>query len=305
LALAGHVAAAEPGASPREAGAVRGKANKGAKPGRPVFYSDIRKPVRVRRDLKENFLFLFHPRPKNFFQLAGSANDKLCAEVLKAFNEPFNGGRNYSYADWLSDNSRLVRFTPAKDARDAEPWTGVKKALEYAVLDIDGDGRVEYIYRNTRIIHGMAHQDVMIVDYSLYERPFALDSDRESCLKDGWGNQCYTTAGMIQRIIGLAHLADEWDFTRTKGWYGAMGDRKSRVQIYSRKNRDRMLRNIDLNICYWNLYRMTSGFVMVPVPVQTYINAPPELLVFKPARDKDASRLQCILMPVRWSKHSS
>jgi hypothetical protein len=57
LALAGHVAAAEPGASPREAGAARGKANKGAKPGRPVFYSDIRKPVRVRRDLKENFLF--------------------------------------------------------------------------------------------------------------------------------------------------------------------------------------------------------------------------------------------------------
>jgi hypothetical protein len=267
----------------------------------PVFYSEIRRPVRVKLD-KDFYTGTVNPRPKGFFQLAGAHNKKLCAEVLKAFNEPdprhLDDGDNrkdmhFDFdSDWLSNNSRIVSFTELENSGAIAPWSLVinRKMFECAMLDIDGDDREEYLYRYTTWLGGRITQDVMIMDHTANAPHCRSDLPWEAVSK------------YHHNMMMLPHersLPEEWFVTKSFPIESVVSDKRSREMITSPKDCNEIIRNVEgHNSVFWNFHRMPSGVVMVSVPDRNL--APPELLVFTPARD--AVRLQCILMPVIWRK---
>jgi hypothetical protein len=90
-------------------------------------------------------------------------------------------------------------------------------------------------------------------------------------------------------------FAGEW--RNQSSLFDALSDKRSQAQIYP-VSRHKAVRNVE-EIGYWNFYRVPSGVVMVSIPMNGH-RAPPEFLVSSPTRD--AARLQCIIMPVRWDR---
>jgi hypothetical protein len=109
---------------------------------------------------------------------------------------------------------------------------------------------------------------------------------------------------MLKHIVNMFNLPrdrslpEEWFVTKNIPVASVIGDKRSQEMITSPKDRNKIIRNVGSYAVFWNFHRMPSGVVMVAIPLLN--NAPPELLVFTPARD--AVRLQCIIMPVIWRK---
>jgi hypothetical protein len=265
----------------------------------PVLYSKIRRPVRVKLD-KDFSTGTINPRPKGFFQLAGAHNKKLCAEVLEAFNEPdprlLDGGDDRKdlhfdwTSDWLSNNSRIVPFTEVESSALIAPRSYPnRKMFECAMLDIDGDGREEHLYRQTTRLSSHIIQGVAIMDHTADAPPCRSDTPWEAVSK--------YTASMLNPPV--RNPPEEWFVTKSHPVDSVTSDKRSKEMITSPKDRNKIIRNVgNLYSLFWNFYRTSSGVVMVSIP--EFNNAPPELLVFTPTRD--AVRLQCILMPVIWRK---
>jgi hypothetical protein len=255
--------------------------------------------VRVKLD-KDFSTGTINPRPKGFFQLAGAHNKKLCAEVLEAFNEPdprlLDGGDDRKdlhfdwTSDWLSNNSRTVPFTELENSGPIALWAyPSRKTFECAMLDIDGDGREEYLYRYIYWRGGSISQEIAIMDHT---------EDAPHCRSDlPWEAVSKYHHNMTDFPRGRS-LPEEWFVTKNDPVGSVTSDKRSREMITSPKDRNEIIRNVWSSSVFWNFYRMPSGVVMVSIPLHN--SAPPELLVFTPARD--AVRLQCILMPVIWRK---
>jgi hypothetical protein len=193
-------------------------------------------------------------------------------------------------SDWLSNNSRIVPFTEAENIASIEPWAYPnRKMFECAMLDIDGDGREEYLYRQTTWLSSHIIQGVAIMD-SIADAP--------PCRSDiSWEAVSKYTESMLNPLV--KNPLEEWFVTKNNPVGSVTGDKQSDDMIASPKDRNKIIRNVgNLYSLFWNFYRTSSGVVMVSIP--EFNNAPPELLVFTPARD--AVRLQCIIMPVIWRK---
>jgi Uncharacterized protein conserved in bacteria, putative lipoprotein len=122
-------------------------------PGPIIYYTDLRRSDVQWEDMEARFWRL-GARPQGFFQLAGSNNDQLCMEALEAFNEP----GKYVGDDidrWLTENSKKVQFHLLADPKRL--WTR-ELPPEYAVADIDGDGRQEYIYKKVSCLMAQAER---------------------------------------------------------------------------------------------------------------------------------------------------
>lgn len=265
-----------------------------------AFYSDIRKMVRVKNGAKIKTL-LSTKRSAVFYQLAGVRDEALCAEFLEDMNkEGVSAGNLF---EWLSSSSRRLAFQPLEESRAMPEWTGVERALEYASMDVDGDGTLEQVYRKTGIIQEHGTQQLMITDEALHENPDKLRSYGPDCLKwQGKRGMCGTAAGLIQQVMNLpanSRLAEEWVSTRQEPILQVTGDAKSGQSIYGRQ-RNRLVRNVGLgSSAYWAVYRLHKGTVFVSVPMRAF--AAPELLVFSMYRN-GPPELQCIVMPVAWDK---
>jgi hypothetical protein len=260
----------------------------------PVFYSEIRRPVRVKLDKNyKDFRFMQkEARPKGFFQLAGAHDKKLCAEVLEAFNEPdsrilgVGGDKNDWSSEWLSNNSKIVPFTGVEKS-GVVLGTKNSKQFECATLDIDGDGREEYLYRYTTWLSSRIYQEVEIMDHTADALSCRSDLPREFVSK------------YLENMFSLSkdRLPEEWEVTQGAPLFSVTADKRSEEMITSPKDRNEIIRNVGNHYSvFWNFYRVPSGVVMVSIPELN--RAPPELMVFAPARD--AVRLQCIIMPVIW-----
>lgn len=263
-----------------------------------VFYSDIRKMVRVKNGAKIKTL-LSTKRPAGFYQLAGVRDEALCAEFLEDMNK--EGGSAGNLVEWLSSSSRRLAFQPLEESRAMPEWTGVERALEFVSMDVDGDGSIEQVYRRTGVIREHGTQQLMITDGTLHERPGKLLPYGPDCLKwQGKRGRCDTAAGLIQHVMNLpanSRLAEEWISTGQEPSSQATDDATSTQQIYGRQ-RGRLVRNVGLSFStYWAVYRLNRGPVFVSVPTRTF--APPELFVFSMHRNAPAE-LQCIVMPVAW-----
>lgn len=265
-----------------------------------AFYSDIRKAVLVKDGAKIESL-LSTRRPAGFYQLAGVRDEALCAEFLEDMNK--EGVSAGNLVEWLSSSSRRLAFQPLEESMVMPEWTGVERALEYASMDVDGDGTLEQVFRKTGIIQEHGTQQLMITDEALHESPDKLRSYGPDCLKwQGKRGRCGTAAGLTQHVMNLpanSRLAEEWVSTRQEPISQVTGDAKSGQSIYGRQ-RNRLVRNVGLgSSAYWAVYRLHKGPVFVSVPMRTF--APPELLVFSMHRN-GPPELQCIVMPVAWEK---
>lgn len=239
------------------------------------------------------------PRPKNYFQLAGAADEKLCGEVLDAFNQP-GGFSGQDGARWLLDNPRQIPFA-SLDPQAAPGTQYFFPDLEYASADINGDGHDEHIYRLNSVVHSMWIQRLMIVPDELQRHPELLASHVERCKKMEPREDCESPSASI-RYAAMAGVpekpANEWMFSKQGALNWVTGDEASRQLIHVSRNGLR--RNVATqSSAYLSLYSLPSAVVAVAAPIFEF--APPELLVFTPS-PQHIGVLQCVVMPVAWHK---
>lgn len=264
---------------------------------RPMLtYAAIRKEVEVlplSEDPRVN------PRAANFFQLAGAADEQLCNEVLRTFNEPGryagdNGAR------WLLNNSQELEFRSMSEAGAAEgAAVSVFIGLGYVNVDIDADGNDEHVYRLTSVLSSQEHQRLLIVGEQLQRRPELLNAQAKRCARMDPSGSCDSINTMIRYALTARtpdRISNEWLFTRQDIWRSATEDGDSRRLIFIGRNQPK--RNIgSATGAYWSLYRIGSRVLAVAAPNQDF--APPELMVFAPEQQRNGV-LQCVLMPVAW-----
>ncbi|HEY0686078.1 MAG TPA: hypothetical protein VGD45_27290 [Steroidobacter sp.] len=239
-------------------------------------------------------------RPSNFFQLAGAANEKLCDEVLSAFNEPGRYEGDYS-ARWLLDNSRQIQFRSLSAATAEGAAVSVVTGLEYVNVDLDADGSDEHVYRLTGMLGSQEHQRLMIVGEQLQSRPELLSSHAKRCALIDPSARCDSINTMIRYALTARapeRLAEEWVFTKQNIWSRTTDDRDSRRLIFI--DRNKAGRNLgSATGAYWSLYEIDATVLAVAAPIQDF--AAPELLVFIPDKQRSGV-LQCVLMPVAWHR---
>jgi hypothetical protein len=239
------------------------------------------------------------PRPANYFQLAGAADEKLCAEVLDAFNQP-GGFSGQDGARWLLDNPRQIPFA-SLDPKAAPGTQYVFPDLEYARADVNGDGDDEHVYRLNWVVHSMWIQRLMIVPDELQRHPELLTSQVERCKKLEPREDCESASTSIRYAVtaGVPEgLANEWMFSKQGALNQVTRDEASRRLIYVSRNQARRNVATESN-AYLSLYSLPSAVVAVAAPIFEF--APPELLVFTPDEHR-IGVLQCVVMPVAWHK---
>lgn len=263
-------------------------------------YADVRTDVEVKNIEKIEWQ---SPRPENFYQLAGARDHQLCGKVLAAFNERGQYSGEGDRVRWLLDNSHQVEFqrlpsaVPYYDRPDSALY--VFPGLEYARVDIDGDGDDEHVYRLNAVLSSQWHQRLMIVPDELQSHPELLAAPTELCQKGKPREGCdHPTTRIRHAVTARApdRLPNEWAFTSRNIWSATTRDADSRRLIY--RSRNQMQRNIgSASSAYWSLYALDGAVVAVAAPIHAF--APPELLVFVPDQHVTGS-LQCVLMPVAW-----
>lgn len=239
------------------------------------------------------------PRPENYFQLAGAADEKLCGEVLDAFNQP-GSYIGQDGARWLLDNPRQIPFA-SLDPKAAPGAQYVFPDLEYARVDVNADGDDEHVYRLNRVVHSMWIQRLMIVPDELQRHPELLASHSQRCKKIAPRADCESarTSIVYAAMAGVPERPEnEWMFSKQGALNLVTRDEASRQLIYVSRNQAR--RNVPTESdAYLSLYSLPSAVVAVAVPIFDF--APPELLVFVPSQ-RMVGNLHCILMPKAWHK---
>jgi len=278
-----------------------------------IYYGDLRKNIKVGE--MQKFPWRQRSRPKGFFQLAGSKNNQLCAEVLAVFNEPGSYVGN-DLDRWLTDNSKKVQFHALSDPEKYN--NSLYQPLEYASVDIDGDGKQEYVYRWGDIDGGWGPlgQDKIIYDNPLHEQKAAMKAAEKECL-ERWANRTYTNPDASELCKNdlirnraefggwphwkLVDSVNEWNpqitkfIQETKLPLGILGFVENpRDYCDSLRNVGHEYRSL------WDFYRLPSATVLVVKPLYLELPTPPEYLVFFATRD--TARLQCIIIPRTWYK---
>jgi uncharacterized protein YecT (DUF1311 family) len=263
------------------------------RPGDPS-YGDIRIEVPVSKAARVS---TSTPRPANFYQLAGNAGGQGCRDSLEVLNRP----GAYSGDDvtrWLLDSPDQVEFRSLQAGAATYAFPG----LEYASVDVNGDGQAEHVYRLNSVLHSQWHQELMITPYSLQNHPERLAPYGQECLRVDPAAGCDSANTRIRfalRARAPDKLPDEWGFTRNDIWTHITDDTASQRLLFPH-DRNRADRNVGLsNAVYWSLYEKRSSVIAVSAPIHDF--ATPELLVFAP-REKQSGVLLCVIMPVAWHK---
>ena len=266
---------------------------------REMFYSDVRKNVEVTAGLLPA-LGSLDGRPEKFYQSAGSVNAEVCNDMLMSLNKSKNRAET-DFAGWLSESEERVEFSALENSGGLPSWTGREKEVEFAAIDIDQDGEVEYVYRRTGIVSNQTYQRLMIVDTPLHISPKVLEAYRSRCVT--WmssSEKCDSASDLISYLMNESprhRLAFEWESTKQNSLSRVIGDEKSRSIIFH-SGGNLAVRNVGTSTSvHWELYQLKTKVVMVSIPMSSF--APPELLVFTPEKYK-AGQLQCVLMPVSW-----
>lgn len=268
---------------------------------KPITYASIRKEVKVKTpktppDYNK-------PRPANSYQLAGSANDKLCNEVLEAFNQPstfVDGGYDEMY--WWLNNPKLVEWQPI-DVKYEPTDKSFGIGLEYAVVDIDNNGTDEYVYRAGGVLSSNYYHMLGIFDIDLQKQSEILQVYQESCKTMRSQKKSCTTSQLISYALNASQkevLKQMWITGDDLGFYST-DDKASRTLIRHPIQIGRDVRNLGTGGAgtYFNLMQISMGVVVVSSPTTNF--APPEHLVFWPKHGRNGD-LQCILMPTTWHK---
>jgi hypothetical protein len=257
-------------------------------------YGDIRIEVPVKKAARVS---TYAPRPANFYQLAGNAGGQACHDSLAVLNRPgtYSGD---DAARWLLDSPDQVEFRSLEAGAATYAFPG----LEYASVDIDGDGQAEHVYRLNRVLRSQWHQQLMVVPYPLQNHPERLAPYGQECLRIDPSAGCDSTSTRIRFALSARlpdRLSDEWAFTRNDIWSHITDDTASQ-RLISPHHRNRVERNVgSRNGVYWNLYEKQASAIAVSAPIHDF--ATPELLVFAP-REKQSGVLLCVIMPVAWHK---
>ncbi|WP_131188352.1 hypothetical protein [Stutzerimonas kirkiae] len=263
------------------------------------FYSDVRKDVRV-SELADNKEIFSKSRPEGFFQGAGSINPVVCKETLDSLNGPgFYTGENI--ANWLSSGRVEIEFSSLPGSKKLPDLWGGRGELEYVSVDVNGDGRNEYIYKRTGIIRGKIYQRIMVVDHPLHLRTEMLRPYMDACKK--WGasdSDCDDGVSLISFLMNEPHSrrpTEEWGFTKNNPISYFTGNKNSLALIFPGGG-NMAKRNLGTSSgVNWTLYKIDSGVVLISVPTSVF--APPELLVFS-LGNRGSGKLQCVFMPLSW-----
>ena len=269
-----------------------------------MTYAEIRKEVAVKKLTKKPDWD--KPRPANFFQLAGSANTDLCEATLAAFNERGEKPLQYHWLSsgvdevhWLLGNSHEVRFQSLEPGKPLYSFTG----LEYARVDLDGDGMPEHVYRRNIVLGSYLMQELLIASDPLQERIDLLKKYEAECQRINPRDSCGEKNNQISYAFSASYpekLSVEWAFTRMGAISHTLQDKASQGLTRVRVDKHyEDTRNVGHSNVYWSLYDIESTVVVVSAPILDF--SPPELFVFLPSKDQPGI-LQCILMPKAWHK---
>lgn len=268
----------------------------------PVSYASIRRNVQIKTDSVRH-RSMRGVRPANSYQLAGAANKELCDEVLAAFNEQ----GTYQGPDemfWVLDNSKMIEWQSIEikhsDLGEGYQQRSFGIGLEYAAVDIDGDGDSEYVYRLGRVLSSHYFQSISIYDVKLQDSIEKLAPYTAVCEDVNPKVGCEKTVSKIVFAMsrGTPRLKDEWGSTSIDMLGSATDDIRSRKLIFTLDGR-RFVRNVPfVTNAYWNIYRVKKGAVAVVVSDADF--APPEFLIFAPSKEHSGD-LQCVIMPMAWN----
>lgn len=117
---------------------------------------------------------LHKPRPANLFKLAYSANDQVCKKILAQMNEGGVDQDNSYISRWWLANKYMPTWNFVIGELDKAP------RVEFAEVDIDGDGLTEAVYRDVSMISSMVTSEISIFDKPLpIEKHYFMNSSNQ------------------------------------------------------------------------------------------------------------------------------
>lgn len=232
-------------------------------------------------------------RPADSFQLAGFVDDGLCGEVLAALNQPgqyaLDEQRDYTW--WWLNSPGLVGFSPLPAGKTAHELAENSAASEFAAVDLDGDGHVEYVYRAARMSGGNYSQQLVIYDSDEREQA-PLSRARTLCLRsDG---RCDTDTE--KEAAGVAVVRSGNSAGEKLRWTSD-GDAMLRA---AHADQSAPARNApeSWNVS-WFVLTLSRGAVLLAVPSTIPADKPFGIGVFSPRR-REIGELQCVIRPTFW-----
>lgn len=250
-----------------------------------ITYEDIHKEVPVKLYKKETYE-IPNFRPENSFQLAGSANDKICNEALEAFNEK---GLSDIKVDndivwWWINNSHLIPFIPLETSRkdnEIQMMSYKNGLLDFVAVDIDGDGREEYVLRDSGMLNSNYNQDFAIYDHDLVSNHIEIDCKKSS-------SRLSRDCRMDTRWI---HNLNAWNDKEAVQERWLSTGQNLHLQANTHNYSDAL----------FYLLELSSGIYVMSMPSAIgHMRPPVEIVLFKPEKNR-IGNLQCILKPVFWN----
>ncbi|MDR0666923.1 MAG: lysozyme inhibitor LprI family protein [Campylobacteraceae bacterium] len=254
-------------------------------------------------------------RPADSFLLIGGTEKQICKETLALFNEKGTYKEDekivdFDYVFWYLNNSGLISWVPINAASSEMKVSEkiFKFGLEYVELDIDNNGKNEYVYRHGTIRYDTAFgQSVHIFNQKLQDNMELLDRYKKTCEKKKGEYTCKRNYEVILEVLMSGDYQLEWQSTRNFGYdniiLSIISDIKSLKILYPNGYKARENIGVEGEV-FWSMFKVKSGVVLVsavyPEPCGCGNAVPffpnPEFLVFSLHRDKPAN-LECIIAP--------
>jgi uncharacterized protein len=241
-------------------------------------------------------------RPANNFQLIGGTKNPICKETVALFNEegtykidtnwyfenrprPKLKPEDNDYLFWYLNNSGFIKWKYDFVPFEQSVLTFVT-GIQYIEMDISGDDKNEYVYRQGAVLKSYHHQNIMIFDHKLEDNATkhwftSKDNDKE------WKS----TREMDEAMRRIIYDQKSMDILFPNN------SLKIARNIISREVLEYNFYQLLENDTQWNLYKTKSGAIMVLIPNEWH--QIPELLVFSLHIDKLAT-LECVMIPKEW-----
>lgn len=226
-------------------------------------------------------------RPVDSYRLLGAVDDGFCADVLAALNQPgqFAGD---DFLRWWLDVPGLVAFTPLAGHGSIPEFPAAPDAVEVAIVDLDGDGNREYVYRAPRKAGDRYSQQLVIYDHDVREDSAAARRARTVCTSPG----CEADDSGVDVVVLHPRPQD-------RGNVRWASDSESMLRAAHPEQAARQAIMPTAGNASWFVLDLGHGAALLAVPSDVTGRKPFAIGVFRPSRTT-ADALQCVIVPDFW-----
>lgn len=229
-------------------------------------------------------------RPAESYRLLGAVDDGYCAGVLDALNQPgqYVMRGNGDALRWWLDVPGLVEFTPQADRGALPEFPSTPVTVEVAVVDLDGDGNREYVYRAPRAADGRAAQQLVIYDRDVRDDGSTGRRPRTVCATPGCDADNSGVDVVVLRPRQPGHGNVRWASDSDAMLRAAHAGQPGNGAAVPRAGN-----------ASWFVLDLGRGAALLAVPSDIAGRKPFEIGVFRPSRTT-ADTLQCVIAPDFW-----